>query len=150
LESLGMRFRRTPGYPDYHPGIAGASVAGRGIESAVFDVGRLGEWSDRFQKRAFPRTMPMGTRDVVHLVLARRTLTGFLTYARVLAHFLIGKATGRSLAGGGRALAAQLLHQALQRGAQVVLRTQAMGVVLRDGRAAGVTAVGPDGQELTF
>ena len=94
--------------------------------------------------------MPMGTRDVVHLVLARRTLTGFLTYARVLAHFLIGKATGRSLAGGGRALAAQLLYQALQRGAQVVLRTPAKGLVLRDGRVAGVMAVGPDGQELTF
>jgi 3-oxosteroid 1-dehydrogenase len=145
LESLGVRFRRTPGYPDYHPDQPGASVAGRGVESVVFDMSVLGDWNSRFLQRPFPRTMPMGTLDVARLVLARRTLAGALTYARVFTHFVWGKITRRRLRAGGSALAGQLLHQVRQRGIPVMLLTGATDLMMDGERVAGVIARGPGG-----
>lgn len=145
LESTGIRLRRTPGYPDYHPDRPGASVAGRGIESAVFDMNQLGDWSTRFLRRPFPRTMPMGTRDVARLVLAKRTLSGLLTYARVFVHFLWGKVTGRRLAAGGGALAGQMLNQVRLRNIPLLLQTRVTELVKDGDQVVGVRAEGPDG-----
>lgn len=150
LEAQGVGFRRTPGYPDYHPEQPGASVAGRGIESVVFDMGLLGDWSTRFLHRPFPRTMPMGTLDVRKLVLARVSLIGALTYARLFAHFVWGKLTGRKLAAGGRALAGQLLNQVRRCGIPVLLSTAATELILDGDRVTGVVARGADGAAITI
>ena len=140
FEQQGIRFRRTPNYPDYHPDMPGASVAGRGIESAVFDMNLIGEWGSRMVKRIFPRTMPMGTLDVANMVLAARMPRGVATYLRVVLHHLRGKAAGKSLAGGGAALVGQLLYQLKSRGVDIWTESPALELVTEDGRIAGVVA----------
>lgn len=150
LEAQGIRFRRTAGYPDYHPEVAHASVAGRGVESAVFDLNLIGDWATRFVRRPFPRTMPMGTMNVRQLVLARRTLTGLLTYARLFAWFVWGKIIRRRYVGGGLALAGQMLLQVKRRGIPLLLETRATGLIESGGRVTGVRVTGPDGRETTI
>ena len=147
LEGLGVRFRRTAGYPDYYTDVPGSSGEGRGIESAVFDMSPLGEWMERLPKRAFPRNLPMGTLDVSRVVLARRTVAGFLTYMRLLAHFAAGKARRQNLTAGGGALVAQLLLQVVRRGIPIRTQTRAVELVFDGGRVSGVVA---EGEGRTF
>jgi succinate dehydrogenase/fumarate reductase flavoprotein subunit len=146
-EKVGMRFRRTIGYPDYHPDEPGASKDGRGIESRIFDMRKIDEFSDRLVRRGFPRNMPMGTLDVANLVLAARTLKGALTYARIFTHFLWGKATRRKLAGGGAALVGQLLYQAIRRNITIWTESPATKLIEQDQRVVGV-AVEHEGRTL--
>ena len=125
LESQGMRFRRTSGgYPDYYPDVSGASTAGRGIESVIFDSAALGEWADKLPPRRFPRSLPMGTLDVAKILLAKRTPSGFARLARIYAHHYYSRVRGQRLVGGGGALVAQLLLQTLNRGIPVRLQTR--------------------------
>ena len=108
LESEGLVFRRTSGgYPDYYPDVPGASTAGRGIESAIFDSKKLGEWSDKLPPRRFPRSLPMGTLDVAKILLAKRTASGFARLVSIYAHYYASRIRGQSLVGGGGALVAQ-------------------------------------------
>jgi 3-oxosteroid 1-dehydrogenase len=139
-EKVGMRFRRTPGYPDYHPDEPGGSKVGRGIESQIFDMRKIDQYSDRLVRRGFPRNMPMGTLDVAKLVLARRTLTGALTYARIFTHFIWGKVTRRKLAGGGAALVGQLLYQTMRRNIPLWTESPAIELIQQGGRVVGVVA----------
>jgi 3-oxosteroid 1-dehydrogenase len=138
MEVQGLRFRRTPGYPDYYPDLPGGCAAGRAIESVVFDASVLGEWASHLPPRAFPRSMPMGTLDVAYMVLARRTPRGFLRFTRVLAHHLIAKARRQKLVAGGGGLVAQLLHQTLKRGIPVWLESPLLDLVEDGGRVTGV------------
>lgn len=148
LESLGMRFRRTSGgYPDYYPNVSGASTAGRGIESVIFDTRELGEWADKLPPRRFPRSLPMGTLDVAKVVVAKRTASGFARLARIYAHHYVSRLRGQRLVGGGGALVAQLLNQTLRRQIPIRLRTRVRELVVENDRVVGVIAEGPDGTQ---
>lgn len=146
LESEGVRFRRTSGgYPDYYPDVPGASVAGRGIESVIFDASRLGAWADKLPPRRFPRSLPMGTLDVAKILLARRTPSGFARLAKIYAHHYISRVLRESLIGGGGALVSQLLFQTLTRDIPVRLETRVTELVIEEDSVVGVVADGPDG-----
>jgi succinate dehydrogenase/fumarate reductase flavoprotein subunit len=147
LESQGLKFRRTTGYPDYFPHLPGGSAAGRGVESVIWDTRALGEWADKLPPRRFPRNLPLGTLDVAKVVLAKRTVSGFLRLARIYAHHFIAKARGQKLVGGGGALVAQLLHQTLKRNIPVLMETRVVELVVEDGRVTGVVAE-QDGKRL--
>jgi 3-oxosteroid 1-dehydrogenase len=140
FESLGMKFRRTTGYPDYYPHLPGGSATGRSVESVIWDTGALGEWSDKQPPRGFPRNLPLGTLDVAKVVLAKRTVSGFLRLARIYAHHYISRLRGQKLIGGGGALVAQLLHQTLRRDIPVWLDTRVVELVVEDDRVTGVVA----------
>jgi len=145
FESVGIRFRRTTGYPDYFTDVPNASTVGRGVESAIFDTRLLGEWADKLPPRRFPRSLPIGTLDVASIVLAKRTMRGFARLARIYAHHYVARARGQKLVGGGGALVAQLLYQTLQRDIAVHLQTRVTELVFEDGRVVGVEAAAPDG-----
>ncbi len=140
LESLGLKFRRTTGYPDYFPHIAGGSEVGRGVESVIWDTRALGEWVDKIPPRGFPRNLPLGTLDVAKVVLAKRTFSGFLRLARIYAHHFVAKMRRQKLVGGGGALVGQLLYQTISRGIPVWLETRVVELVVEDGRVTGVVA----------
>jgi len=140
LESLGVRLRRTTGYPDYFPDVSGASTVGRGVESVIFDTTLLGEWSGKLPPRRFPRSLPMGTLDVALIVLAKRTPRGLLRLGRIYAHHYLSKLRGQKLVGGGGALLSQLLHQTLQRNVPVWMKTRVVELVIEDDRVVGVVA----------
>ena len=147
LESQGMRFRRTSGgYPDYYPHFPGGSTAGRSVESVIFDANELGEWAGKLPPRGFPRNLPIGTLDVAKILLAKRTVRGFLRLARVYAHHYISRIRRQKLVGGGGALVAQLLLAVTKRGVPVRLQTRVTELVVEDGRVVGVVAEGPDGK----
>lgn len=146
LESLGMQFRRTSGgYPDYYPDVPGASTAGRGIESVIFDSRQLGEWADKLPPRRFPRSLPMGTLDVAKIVLAKRTPAGFARLARIYTHYYLSRIRRQRLVGGGGALVAQLLYQTLRRQIPVRTETRVRELIAEDGRVVGVLAEDQDG-----
>jgi 3-oxosteroid 1-dehydrogenase len=145
-EALGMRFRRTTGYPDYYPHYPGGSAAGRGIESVIFDTRALGAWADQMPPRGFPRNLPMGTLDVARIVLAKRTPAGFARLARVYSHHVVSKVRRQRLVGGGGALVGQLLNQVLRRDVPVRLGTRVMELVVEDDRVVGVVAQATDGR----
>jgi 3-oxosteroid 1-dehydrogenase len=140
-EKAGLRFRRTPNYPDYYPDLPGASVTGRGIESVIFDMRHVDQFSDRLIKRAFPRSMPVGTLDMAKFVLARRTMAGLLVFIRVVAHHIWGKVTLRKLAGGGAALVGQFIYQLMQRGVTPWTNCEVTELVEENGRIVGVVAM---------
>lgn len=147
LESQGLRFRRTPNYPDYFPDVPGASIAGRGIESVIFDTKVLGEWASKIPPRRFPRSLPMGTLDVALITLAKRTPRGLARIARLFAHHYISKLRGQKLVGGGGALVSQLLHQTVRRNIPVWLETRVVELVVEGDRIAGVV-VERDGESV--
>ncbi len=149
LESQGLRFRRTTGYPDYYPDYPGASTAGRGIESVIFDTTALGGWAAKIPPRRFPRSLPMGTLDVSLIVLARRTARGAARLGRIYAHHHLSKLRGQQLVGGGGALVSQLLYQALRRGIPPWLETRVVELVVSRGRVAGVV-VERDGERIAI
>jgi 3-oxosteroid 1-dehydrogenase len=138
LERCGMRFRRTTGYPDYFPDVPGASVAGRGIESVIFDTTKLGDWASALPPRRFPRSLPMGTLDVALMVLAKRHPRGLARLGRIYVHHYWSKLRRQQLAGGGGALVAQLLHQCLQRGIPIWREASAVELVLEGDRPVGL------------
>jgi succinate dehydrogenase/fumarate reductase flavoprotein subunit len=140
FESLGLRFRRTTGYPDYFPHYPGGSSAGRGVESVIYDTNELGAWADKLPPRRWPRSLPMGTLDVAKILLAKRTVSGFARLAKIYAHHYIARARKQKLVGGGGALVAQLLNQALRRGIPVWLETRVTELVVENGRVVGVVA----------
>lgn len=140
LESLGVRLRRTTGYPDYFPHMPGGSTAGRGVESVIFDTTLLGEWSAKIPPRRFPRSLPMGTLDVALIVLAKRTPRGLARLGRIYAHHYLSRLRGQKLVGGGGALVSQLLHQSLQRSIPVWLQTRVTELVVEGDRVVGVVA----------
>jgi 3-oxosteroid 1-dehydrogenase len=145
FESLGLRFRRTTGYPDYFTDVPNSSTVGRGVESVVFDTNVLGAWADKLPPRRFPRSLPMGTLDVAYILVAKRTVRGFARLARIYAHHYVSRARGQKLVGGGGALVAQLLYQSLQRNIPVRLQTRVTELIVEDGRVVGVVAEGPGG-----
>jgi 3-oxosteroid 1-dehydrogenase len=147
FESLGLKFRRTTGYPDYFPHLPGGSASGRGVESVIWDTRALGDWADKLPPRRFPRNLPLGTLDVAKIVLAKRTASGFARLVRIYAHHFVAKARRQKLVGGGGALVAQLLHQTLARDIPVWLETRVVELVVEDGRVTGVVAE-RDGKRL--
>lgn len=146
-ENAGLRFRRTPNYPDYYPNLPGASVVGRGIESQIFNMRKVEMFSDRLVPRVFPRNMPVGTLDMAKFVLARRTLAGLLTFARVVTHHFWGRATLRKLAGGGAALVGQFIYQLMRRDTVPWMNCPVTQLLEETGRIAGVVAL-RDGKAL--
>jgi 3-oxosteroid 1-dehydrogenase len=146
-EGIGLRFRRTPGYPDYFPHYPGGSVAGRGIESVIWNTNQLGEWAEKLPKRGFPRNLPMGTLDVAKILCAKRTFAGARRLGKIYAHHYLSKARRQKLVGGGGALASQLLFQCLRRDIPVWLETRTTELVVVNDRVVGIV-VERDGKTL--
>jgi succinate dehydrogenase/fumarate reductase flavoprotein subunit len=149
LEGQGLRFRRTTGYPDYHPDLPGASAAGRAIESVVVDARELGDWAARLPPRRFPRSLPMGTLDVADVLLARRTLRGARRFARILSHHGIARLRHQRLIAGGGALEVQLLLAVLRREIPVHVESPVTELVVEDGAVRGAVAL-RDGERVTI
>jgi len=149
LEEQGLRFRRTTGYPDYHPNLPGGSAAGRAIESVVVDANDLGDWANRLPPRRFPRSLPMGTLDVADVLLAKRTIRGARRFARILAHHGLARLRRQRLIAGGGALEVQLLREVLRRGIPVHVESPVVELVVANGAVTGVVAL-RDGERVTI
>ncbi|GAB1820136.1 FAD-dependent oxidoreductase [Herbidospora sp. RD11066] len=135
LGRLGVRWRRSPDYPDYYPDRPGGKT-GRAIEVAPFDTKRLGSWYATSRARdGLPA--PVMTNDVWLLTRAWSTPRGFVRGARFVFRTLGGIASGKRLVGMGGALACSLMHIVLRQQTPVWLSSPVDDLLVEDGRVVG-------------
>src|SRR5436190_14215640 len=113
----GVRFQRTPRYPDYYPDKPGGRV-GRQLEPAVFDGRKLGPLLESLRRP--PGAPPFVTQiaDFDRLALALRTPDGFVRGARVVARTAVWRGLRRVPLTLGPGPVAQLVMVARRPGAR--------------------------------
>ncbi|GAA1748836.1 FAD-dependent oxidoreductase [Nonomuraea bangladeshensis] len=109
LGRKGVRWRRSPDYPDYYPDRPGGKV-GRAIEAAPFNTKLLGDFYDSARSKESGIPLPLMTDDVWLLTRAWSTPSGFARGARFVFRSLGHLAGGKRPAGIGGALAASFMH----------------------------------------
>ncbi|MER7366448.1 FAD-dependent oxidoreductase [Nonomuraea wenchangensis] len=136
LGRLGVRWRRSPDYPDYYPDRPGGKV-GRAIEVAPFDTKLLGAWYDRARSKESGIPLPLMTDDVWLLSRAWSTPSGFVRGARFVFRTLGQYAGGRRPTGIGGSLAASLMHIVRTQQTPVWLSTPIVDLIIEDGAVVG-------------
>lgn len=145
-EKYGIRWARAADYPDYYPEREGGKI-GRAIEAAPLDAKLIGDWQKSCR---IPLPVPVMTDDVWQITRAWSSLDGMQRGIRVAARILGGVVRGKSLVGIGAALQTALFDVAVQQlGSDVRLSNPVTGLVVEDGRVAGVTTT-RDGRETTI
>ncbi|MGP4099851.1 FAD-dependent oxidoreductase [Nonomuraea sp. KM90] len=132
----GVRWRRSPDYPDYYPDRPGGKV-GRAIEAAPFDTRLLGDWYDKARSKESGIPLPLMTDDVWLLSRAWSTPSGFVRGARFVFRSLGQLAGGKRPAGIGGALAASLMHIVRNQQTPVWLSAPIVDLVIEDGAVVG-------------
>ncbi len=139
-----LRLRPVLNYPDYYPGLPGATLGGRVLEPVEFDARALG--------REFARLRPplaefmlfggmmVARPDLPHFRNALASPRSAARVARLVAAYgwqRLFAARGTRLVL-GNALVARLLASALELKVALRFGMRALRVVMREGRAAGV------------
>ncbi|MGJ6969305.1 FAD-dependent oxidoreductase [Streptosporangium sp. G11] len=132
----GVRWRRSPDYPDYYPDRPGGKV-GRSIETAFFDTKLLGDWyaTSRAKEGGIP--LPLMTDDVWLLARAWSTPSGFVRGARFVFRSLGAFASGKRPVGIGGALACSLMHIVRTQRTPVWLSAPVVDLIVEDGEVVG-------------
>ena len=139
-----LRLRPVLNYPDYYPGLNGATLGGRVLEPVEFDAGLLGcdfalmRWPLR-EFMLFDGMM-VARADLPHFRAVLRSPRSAARVARLVAQYArqrLSAARGTRLVL-GNALVGRLLKSALELGVSLRLNARLARVVMRDGRAAGV------------
>ena len=139
-----VRMRPVRTYPDYFPDLPGATAGGRVLEPEPFDARVLGS---AFALLAPPLPeftlfggMMIDRADIPHFRRAARSPRSALRVARLLARY--GAERLRAPRGTtlvlGNALAGRLLKSVLDLGVDLRLSTALAGLLVEDGRVAGV------------
>ncbi|MFF3445143.1 FAD-dependent oxidoreductase [Streptosporangium sp. NPDC002721] len=136
LSRHGVRWRRSPDYPDYYPDRPGGTV-GRSIESAPFDTKLLGDWyaTSRAKESGIP--LPLMTDDVWLLARAWSTPGGFVRGARFVFRSLGAFASGKRPVGIGGALSCSLMHVVRTQKTPVWLSAPVVDLIVEDGETVG-------------
>ena len=135
LVSQGIRLRRIPSWPDYHAA-PGESVPGRTVVSELFDINQLGEWKSRLR----PGFLPLAANldEARELPNFRRSWASKKIIARVIGRTIASRVAGKHLVTAGQALQGQMLHAALEAGADIRINAGAKQLVVENGRVTGV------------
>ncbi len=145
LAAEGFRWVRAERYPDYYPDRPGGKV-GRSLEGAIVDGHRLGTWLATLRRQPGRPPLAFQTRDFDRLVMVARTPQGAVRAARVLGRTLAWRAARRDPLYAGTSLMGQLMMIAQQHGVIVRPKSPLSGLVVEDGRAAGIV-VTRDGRQ---
>ncbi|MCB2078732.1 MAG: FAD-binding protein [Novosphingobium sp.] len=146
LLDQGVELIRVP-WPDYYSSAPGGHEYGRTISGALFDLNELGEWRDRLGYfYGFPQ-LPVASYEFVDLTLAKRTWKGKKAALRLAWNILKDKLTGARRRGSGNAVQGRMLLAALKAEIPLKMETELTGLIVEDGRVAGVTVHGPDGEK---
>ena len=139
-----LRLRPVLNYPDYYPELPGATLGGRVLEPVEFDAGLLGRDFAlmRWPLREFMLFdgMMIARADLPHFRAALSSPRSAARVARLVAQYAwqrLSAARGTTLVL-GNALVGRLLKSALDLKVALRLNARLLGVVMRDGRAAGV------------
>src|SRR5581483_5730437 len=133
----GLRFERTPRYPDYYPEKPGGRV-GRQLEPALFDGRRLGPLQATLRRPPGAAPLVLQIGDFDRMIVALRTPEGLVTGARVVARTALARAARRDPLALGPSLVAQLMLIARRHGAELWLESPLRRLTTADGRVVGV------------
>lgn len=146
LAHTPLQLAWVPGYSDYYPESPGGRPGGRSVEPRPFDLRRLGADIDTIEPpySSTPLNVVVLQQDYVRLNLLKRHPKGLLRSLRVGARTMWAKATGKNLAGMGRALIAPLRIGLSEAGVPVLLNTAMTDLYLADGVVRGVYVMPTD------
>ncbi len=135
LVDQGIQLRRVPCWPDYCHA-PGASESGRTVVSELFDINQLGEWKARLRPGFLP--LPAYLEEAMQLPDMKRSWASKKVLARVIGRTLASRLRGKHLTTAGQALQGQMLHAALQAGAEVRTGTCVKQLLIDGDRVSGV------------
>jgi succinate dehydrogenase/fumarate reductase flavoprotein subunit len=148
--NLPNRWLHMVEYADYFPEVDGGSAYGRALESAPFDLSKLGP--DRPKLRPTPMEapvpMPVTGGDYRWMNLMMRKPRGLVRAAVRAAQGAGGMLLKREYASAGQALAAGLIIAARRLGVRMWTESPLRDLVFEDGRVVGVV-VERDGKNQT-
>jgi len=144
LVAQGIRLRRVPAWPDYCAA-PGASEPGRTVVSELFDLNRLGAWKDRLRPGFLP--LPAYLEEAMQLPDMKRTWSAKKVLLRLIGRTLGTRLRGQHLVTAGQALQAQMLHAALEAGAEVRTGCAVHELLVEDGRVTGVVVQSHGGEQ---
>lgn len=146
LEAQGLHFRRIPTWPDYYDA-PGESQSGRTVVSDLFDLNKLGEWKAKLR----PGFLPLAAylEEAMQFSYLKRSSASKKVFARVIARTLFGRLRGKHFATAGQALQAQMLHAALEAGAEVRVNADVKRLLIEDNKVVGVVC-NEDGSQKTL
>ncbi|MFI8823121.1 FAD-dependent oxidoreductase [Streptomyces sp. NPDC053431] len=135
-----VRFRHTPGYPDYFPEALGGMAQGRSIEPEIFDLKRLGPLAAGLRRAGLPTYgLTMTSYDFRFLNMVARTWAGRRAALRVGLRAVGARLTGRTLLSLGEALVARMRLSLHELGGDLWLSAPLAGLLTADdGRVTGV------------
>jgi succinate dehydrogenase/fumarate reductase flavoprotein subunit len=138
-----VRFRAYAHHPDYAPGVAGSTTAGRVLEPVPFDARVLGRdfatLSAPLPEFTVLGGMMVDRTDIGHLLGATRTLGSFSHAARLLVRHGADRLRhhrGTRLVM-GNALAGRLFYSLKRRSVPVLTATQVIELIEHNGRITG-------------
>jgi 3-oxosteroid 1-dehydrogenase len=118
-----VRWRYTPGYPDYFSETDGA-LAGRQIEPQIVDGRKLGPMRAQLQPPLLDmKGLTITAADFHDLAMMGRTWAGRFTTAKVVGRLIASKAVGAEYLAIGQALMARLRLALAERNVPVLLST---------------------------
>jgi 3-oxosteroid 1-dehydrogenase len=143
LEKTPLRLQWVPGYADYYPEAPGGLASGRSVEPVPFDGTVLGGELAHLNPPYLPAPpgVAVTQADYRWLSLGPRHPRAVLAGVRVAARVARTRLLRRRVLSLGQALAAGLRAGLIDGGVPVWLGTPLTGLVVRDGRVAGVRAV---------
>ncbi|WP_372759529.1 FAD-dependent oxidoreductase [Litorivivens sp.] len=138
LIGQGCQFRRVPEWPDYYQ-VPGYSESGRTVVSELFDLKKLDkEWQAKLRPGFIP--IPAYLEEAMQLGNMKRSKAAKKAFFRMIGRTLWSKLRGKNLVTAGHALQGQLLHAALQAGAEVRVNSSVNTFILDNGRVVGIVA----------
>ena len=143
LVEQGVQLRRIPSWPDYCQA-PGESVPGRTVVSELFDVNQLGDWKSRLRPGFLP--LPAYLEEAMQLPDMKRSWASKKVLARVIGRTLASRLRGKHLITAGQALQGQMLHRALQAGADIRTGAGVKQLLVEHDRVVGVVTE-KDGRE---
>lgn len=144
LVAQGVQLRRIPSWPDYCEA-PGESVPGRTVVSELFDINQLGDWKSQLRPGFLP--LPAYLEEAMQLPDMKRSWASKKVLARVIGRTLSSRLRGRHLTTAGQALQGQMLHRALQSGAEIRTGAGVKQLLVENGRVIGVV-IEKDGKDL--
>ena len=142
--NTALRLQPVRRYPDYYPDLAGATAGGRVLEPVPFDGRELGSdfalLRDPLPEFTLFGGMMISREDLPVLRRAGRSLAALWHAIKLVAQYA-GQRTrahrGTKLVL-GNALAARLFKSVRDRGVELALSTEALRLVIEDGRVSGL------------
>jgi 3-oxosteroid 1-dehydrogenase len=137
LEGKGAAWQQSPLQTDYYPESPGGKLGGRTLQTAPFDVKKLGPWLETWNGRRNEFPLPLKPTDLRLLCRGLFSWDGLMAGARVIARTMIGICAGKQLRAGGNGLSARLFAAVLEAKIPVWLSSPLTDLIVEDGAVSG-------------